>query len=388
MNNILSLGKNCCGCNACEQVCPTNCIKFDYDNEGFLYPTVDESKCISCGKCVKHCPILSDVKCNSNPDVYAAKYIDKKVVIKSSSGGVFMPLAKKFVDNGGVVFGCAFDENLVARHIAVEKAEDLYKLQSSKYVQSDIRGIYSQVKTALTQNKPTLFSGTGCQVAGLMSFLGKEYDNLFTIDIVCHGTPSPKLFEYYTDWLGKKLGGKLIEYNFRSKEKHGWDKYFKASTADKSITKYGLFDPYYSAFMKCTTYRESCYNCKYANAERVGDISLADFWGIEKFDPKFYDKNGVSLILVNSERGKKEWIELSKQLDYIPSTLELAKEYNKNLSSPSKRPKERDNIFDGFDSDFDTYAKTKLKIGSTWKKRIKMLIPISLKGKIKRMLSK
>lgn len=174
------------------------------------------------------------------PKVYAAKYKDRESTFKSTSGGLFIPIAKSVLSMGGVVFGCAYDENLVAKHIEVETEDGLYRLQSSKYVQSDTRKIYKQVKTELQNGKKVLFSGTGCQVAGLKAFLSKEYENLLTIDIVCHGVPSPKLFKNYIDYMGKKLGGTLTSYNFRSKEKRGWDLYYKAENAKKSKSDYGF----------------------------------------------------------------------------------------------------------------------------------------------------
>ena len=149
MNNILQLGKSCCGCSGCEQICPKKCLTIQPDSEGFLYPVIDESKCVDCGLCVKHCPIMTDAKRCDEPKVYAAKYKDRTSAFTSTSGGLFIPLAKEVLAKGGVVFGCAYDENLVARHIAVSNESELYKLQSSKYVQSDTRGIYKQVKTLL-----------------------------------------------------------------------------------------------------------------------------------------------------------------------------------------------------------------------------------------------
>lgn len=199
---------------------------------------------------------------------------------ESTSGGIFIPLAKSTLEKGGVVFGCAYDENLVARHIAVEKEADLHKLQGSKYVQSDLSGIYSRVKSELKDGRNVLFSGTGCQVAGLRSFLGKDFDNLITVDIVCHGVPSPKLFEKYIGYLGSKLGEPVKSYNFRSKKRHGRGLFYDVETDNIGKGGSGFDDPYYNAFLNCKTYREGCYNCRFANCDRQGDITLADFWGI------------------------------------------------------------------------------------------------------------
>lgn len=384
----MKVGKDCCGCNACEQLCPKKCITFEYDSEGFLYPQVNADLCTDCGLCAGRCPITSDVERGKNPEVYAAKYTDRDTVFNSTSGGIFILLALNVLEKGGVVFGCAYDENLVAKHIAVESKDELYRLQSSKYVQSDTRGIYTLVKKELENGREVLFSGTGCQAGGLKAFLNKDYPNLLIVDIVCHGVPSPKLFEKYLDYMGKKLGGKVREYNFRSKEKRGWDLYYKASSDKKSKSDYGFFDAYYNAFLNCKTYRESCYNCKFANSERAGDITLADYWGIQKMHPEFFDSNGVSLVLVNNERGRKAWAEISGNVKAIPSTLEKAAVMNGNLVAPSKRPSCRDSIYDGMDGDFDLYVKTKLKFKINPKTKIKKMIPVLFKQKILKLVRK
>lgn len=384
----MKIGADCCGCNACEQLCPKKCITFEYNSEGFLYPQVDSSLCIDCGVCTKHCPIISEVERGVNPEVYAAKYTNRDTTFKSTSGGIFIPLALNVLEQGGIVFGCAYDENLVAKHIAVESRDELYRLQSSKYVQSDTRGIYTAVKASLENGRKVLFSGTGCQAAGLKAFLKKDYDNLLIADIVCHGVPSPKLFERYIDYMGKKLGGRLTEYNFRSKEKRGWDLYYKASNGKKSKSDYGFFDPYYNAFLEGKTYRECCYSCKFANTERAGDITLADYWGIQKMHPDFFDDNGVSLVLINSEKGKKAWEEISGSVTSISSTVEKAAVMNGNLVAPSKRPDCRDGIYDGFDGDFEIYLKTKLRFKINPKTKLKKMIPKSVKKNIKRIIGK
>ena len=382
----MQLGKSCCGCSGCEQICPKNCISMKPDSEGFLYPEVDESICIECGICIKHCPILTDVSRCNIPKVYAAKYKDRGSTFKSTSGGLFIPIAKSVLSMGGVVFGCAYDENLVAKHIKVETEDELYRLQSSKYVQSDTREIYKQVKTELENGKEVLFSGTGCQAAGLRSFLGKDYGNLLITDIVCHGVPSPKLFKNYIDYMGKKLGGTLTSYNFRSKEKRGWDLYYKAENGQKSKSDYGFFYPYHRAFLYCKTYRESCYECKFANKNRVSDITLADYWGIQKFHPEFFDENGVSLVLVNTEKGKKYLEKIKDKLEIIESDYNKASVMNANLVHPSKRPSCRDSIYDGFDcGNFETYAKTKLAFKINPKTKIKKMIPLGVKRFLRKL---
>lgn len=382
----MTLGKNCCGCYSCEQICPKSCITFKRDNEGFMYPFVNENDCISCGACIKHCPILSIKQEKKQPTVFAAKYKNRDLTFKSTSGGVFIAFANYVLEKGGIVFGCAYDENLVAHHIGIENKKDLYKLQSSKYVQSDIQNIYSKIKNELSKDRYVLFSGTGCQSAGLMTFLGKEYDKLINIDILCHGVPSPELFKNYINYMGKKLGGNLTEYNFRSKEKRGWDLYYKASNNKHSKSDYGFFDPYYNAFLNCKTYRESCYNCKFANTNRISDITLGDYWGIKKMHPEFYDNNGVSVVLLNREKGTAIWNKIKQNIDFIPSTVEKAAVMNGNLVESSKRPLCRDTIYDGFDGDFDSYINTKLAFKINPKTKIKKMIPVKLKDIIKKYI--
>lgn len=388
MNNISILGKDCCGCTACEQICPKNCISFKENNEGFMYPVVEQAVCVNCGACTKHCPVLNPTPTENIPTVYAAKYRDDKTTAESTSGGIFIPIAKNTLEKDGIVYGCAYDENLIARHIAVEDEKELFKLQGSKYVQSDISGIYSRIKADLESDRYVLFSGTGCQVAGLHSFLGREYEKLTTVDIVCHGVPSPRLFARYIDYLGKKLGEPVESYNFRSKKRHGWGLFYELEWGKKSKGGSGFDDPYYNAFLNCKTYREGCYSCRFANCNRQGDITLADFWGIEYINPKFYSKNGVSLVLVNTEKGKKLWKLLDNCIDSADSTLEQAVKMNKNLSAPSSRPDCRNGIYEGFDGDFEKYVAQKLYVKPDIKRKIKAIVPVSLKGKIKHMLKK
>lgn len=385
LNNIKITGNDCCGCDACEQICPKNCIKLEPNKEGFLYPIVDEKFCIECGACIKHCPVLSENNCSETKKVYAAKIKDDEALFRSTSGGVFSQLALNILKKGGVVFGCAYDANLTAHHICVDTPKNIKLLQNSKYVQSDIRGIYTQVKNELKADRYVLFSGTGCQTAGLKSFLGKTYNKLLTVDIVCHGVPSPKLFKYYLEWLGNKMGGKITYFNFRSKKDHGWQHFFQADTETKSKTTYGMFDPYYNAFIKSKTIRESCYSCKFSNKSRPGDITLGDYWGIEFAHPDFYSSKGVSLVLVNTEKGIEYWKAISNTLDCIESDFEKATVLNSNLVSKPERPACRDTIYDGIDDDFDEFIKNNLKFKVNPLKRIIMLIPSDIKVKLKRL---
>ena len=385
MNNISALGKKCCGCAACEQVCPKHCIQMKPDEEGFLYPVIDTESCVDCGVCVKRCPVLSLKPVGNTPKVFSVKSKDTEMLQKCSSGGVFPLLALQTIRSGGTVFGCAYDKSLRARHTAARTESELEAMFGSKYVQSDTRGVYTEVKDELQKGVPVLFSGTSCQVAGLVSFLGRDYDNLLTVDVLCHGVPSPLLFKRHMEYLGKKLGGEVKNFTFRCKDK-GWGVFYRVETADIKKVEHSHFDPYFSAFVEGKTVRESCYSCVCATPDRHADITLADFWGIDDIDPKFFDKNGVSLVLVNTPKGDKAMNGLSSDIISKPQKFEDAVKKNSNLIKPTKRPACRDTIYQGMDGNYEEYVKTKLKIKSVLKKRIKMLVSFDTKRKIKQLI--
>ncbi len=379
--------KDCCGCSGCVNVCPKEAIFMKESAEGFLYPCIDKSKCINCGLCYKVCPILSKKNQSENgefPVAYAVKNRNKKDLLSSSSGGVFISLANKIISEGGVVYGAAYDDSFSVVHIRVDNKNELNKIQGSKYVQSNIGKIYKKVKKDLLENKKVLFTGTPCQVDALKKFLINEYENLITCDLVCHGVPSQKLFKKYILYLEKKYKKKIVKYDFRNKEKKGWGLTSKI-VFDDGTKKYlnSDFDPYYDNFLKCNTYRESCYRCKYCTIKRYSDITLADYWGILSFHQDFYDKNGVSLILINTKKGQFIINQL-KELEKIETNLEYAKTKNKNLITSSPRNSIRDEIYK--DMDKETYINDKLKYKVSAKKIIKFFIPNDLKKIIKKII--
>ena len=360
---------NCTGCQACSLICPTGCIRMEVDHEGFRFPKIDKAECIDCKLCVLRCPDNSpQFRENSVQRVIGARLKDRELLLKSASGGVFAGIARHVLQTpGSAVFGCAFDKDLdkdldkdsdkdlVARHVCVTDAKDIEPLQSSKYVESDVGDTYTQTKQLLEQEKTVLYSGTPCQIAGLYAFLGRDYDNLFTMDLICHGVPSPLLFKRYVTWLGKKHGGKVIDYSFRSKDKRGWGKCCKVVVKTKSKTK-RLYpnlklDPYYSQFLAAGTYRESCYVCKYSASSRVGDITIGDFWGVELAHPGFHSKDGVSVILVNSQKGGDLLNTALINYEIIESTFDNAAIYQGNLSKPTKRPEVRDTALQDIHND-------------------------------------
>lgn len=345
--NISVIKKNkCFGCGACFQCCPKKAIKMESDSEGFLFPKIDEKKCINCGLCEKKCPSVTPIKKKDFvPEYYAATYLDKEICKKSASGGAFAALAVKTLENGGIVFGCAYDDEFNAFHVKINSAKDLEKLQGSKYVSSDTKMTFVETKEILDSGKIVLYSGRPCQIAGLLKYLGRNYDNLITIDLVCHGVPSQLLFSKYLEWLGMKNGGKIIYYGFRDKDIGGWSCSGKIKTKNKTKKLQSYCDPYYASFLRGETYRVSCYECPFATPERVGDITICDFWGVEKFYPNINKSNGVSGIIVNSNKGKEL---LKKTLDSFfihEISLDELRMQNLNLNRPTPMPEKRQNVY-------------------------------------------
>ena len=315
----------CNGCHACYSICPKHCIEMKYNFEGFLYPEVDSEICVDCGLCEMACPLLSDNTEKRHIDTYAAINKNDKIRQDSSSGGVFYLLADYVLENDGVVFGAAFDDNFNVRHICIRNKNELYKLQKSKYVQSTIGDSYIKAKTELENGKLVLFTGTPCQISGLLSFLNKKYSNLITQDIICHGVPSPLLWRKY---LKSALSSKPKEIDFRNKSK-GWLNYsFVIKCSDLIIDFPFNKNPYMQMFLQNISLRESCYNCKFKSIERASDITLADFWGAQNILPKMFDDKGTSLVLINSQKGQLYFNLIKDSLIYLTVSTEEALKYN------------------------------------------------------------
>ena len=391
MKNINKLDKNnCTGCRMCEQICPVKAIEMIENEEGFIEPKVSQEKCIDCGLCFKRCPQLNDVNSNrlDKIEVYAAKNKNIKEQKESSSGGIFSVIANYVLENNGIVFGCAFNSNIVAEHIAIKIKDELYKLRGSKYVQSNTNNTYTEVKRYLDNNKLVLYSGTPCQIAGLKAALNKDYVNLITADLVCHGVPSPKLFKKYINYLEEKYKSKIKSFEFRNKEKNGWGYTAKiVFFNEKKLYINANLDSYYKSFLKSYTFRDVCYNCKYATTERISDITLADYWGIQNKIPDFYDEQGISAIIINTQKGKNLFSKLCKDILYIKSDIVSVKEENQNLKYPSNKDDIRKTVYIGIDNkSFVRYSKENLKYRKDLKDILKNRIPSNLKRLLKKLL--
>lgn len=353
---LASINK-CSGCMACLNICPEDCISSEIDEEGFYQPIIDEQRCIKCGKCTASCPVLHDTvkKANDTPIVYAAWNKDEDVLKISSSGGVFGVFAKHILENGGVVFGAAYNEDLSVKHIVAYSLDDLKHLHGSKYVQSEIGEIFRCVKSALDKNRYVLFTGTPCQVAGLYGFLGQDnFENLFTCDLVCHGVPSPGVFKSYINYLDNRENKRLKSIKMRTKRR-GWNSVFDMEYVfdnDKEIELKNAFkDPYMNGFLYDLYLRKSCYDCQYAKTTRESDITIADFWGIGNDKPFNHPtKQGVSLVLLNSNKGQELFQQCSENMYFEERSLAEAQKGNVMLSPRQHSNPNREKFFEEYNT--------------------------------------
>lgn len=377
--------ENCTGCGACVQRCPKQCISWTTKEFDFRYPRIDEASCINCGLCEKVCPIDKELKAPTAQKTYAAVHKDSAVLEKSTSGGAFTALADTIFSRGGVVYGAAMLNGMQVKHIRTEDKISFADLRSSKYLQSDTGTTYQMVEQDLKQGKVVLYSGTPCQIDGLKCFLRKEYENLYTADIVCHGVGSQAYFDKYMEFA-KERYGKIKALRFRAKEYAGWScgggvVVVGTSNSEKKIPYRDFDNYYYSYFLSGDIYRKCCYSCKYANTKRVGDFSLGDYWGVEALKLPLQTENGCSLLLVNNDRAEK-LLETVVDLDKVETTIEQAAHCNKQLNEPSRLPESRKKRIEEYESMSGpqiqkVYLKTHRK--TVVKGKLKALMPYKLK---------
>lgn len=329
----ISRKEDCCGCSACISICNNNAIQFKQDEEGFFYPAINKEKCVNCGLCDNICPVKErkatpNIKSEiSVKEYYALRHKDKDTLLNSSSGGAFSLIAEYVLEQGGIVCGVEYSSNGVVRHAFVESKDELKRFRGSKYSQSDIRGIFRKIKMFLKEDRAVLFSGTPCQVDGLKKYLMKDYAKLVTLDLVCHSIPSPLIYREYTELASRRLGHKVVGIDMRYKRTYGWSHRFSyrfqfengKSTIDPLwIVNWGKL--FFSELIN----RPSCAECEYTNLNRPGDFTIADFWDDDHNRPDLYSKEGTSLFLVNTEKGKALFQKIKDNADYWTITKEEA----------------------------------------------------------------
>ena len=407
----LSEKKDCCGCWSCVQRCPKQCITMREDEEGFLYPKVDESVCIDCGLCEKVCPVINQDVERKPLEVFAAKNPNEEIRKESPSGGIFTMLAEKVIDEGGIVFGACFNNRWEVVHQSAETKKDLAKFRGSKYVQSKVLNTYKEAETQLKLGRKVLYSGTPCQIAGLKRFLRKDYDNLLTIDFICHGVPSPGVFRTYLqnefNKVAARQGGgkntvllpciplvtesdgidckglKINSITFRDK-RNGWKKFgfalvLSEATAEGENSVLLSYSPlnknlFLRGFLRDLYLRPSCYACPTKHLKSGSDITLGDWWGIASLKPDIDDDRGVSAVTVNTEKGQAALHNLKAELHEMPYDALI--KYNPALVRSAAVPKNREEFFK--------------QDGRTFEGKITALarIPFSLKRFIKEVLRK
>lgn len=376
----------CTGCGACVQICAGACIRMEEDADGFLYPKIDAENCIGCRACEAVCPVSKPPKAVNNQTAYAAIHTSDAVLHASTSGGAFAAIAKYIYDKNGAVYGCAYDTNLTAVHIRTLCMDELTGLHGSKYVQSDTAGTYSEVQKDLQSGRWVCYSGTPCQIAGLYSFLGGKPDKLITVDIVCHGVPSPGYFRQFTAWLSQRCSAQITDINFRDKGNHGWScaGTYSAGTGNRTkntnkiLTMFSHY--YYGYFLSGDIYRNCCYSCQYANLNRPADFTLGDLWGAEGLDLGFTIEKGCSLILVNTDAARNIFPELELQTTKI--SVELARVFNGQLVKPVPYSSLREKLYHEYRTldpatiQKNYFSRRKIQICKGF---IKYLVPVKLK---------
>lgn len=371
--------EKCFGCFSCVNICPKMAVKMNVTDNGHIVAVTDEQKCVSCKLCQKVCPALQSPVLHEPVNVYACWNKDKKEQAKSSSGGISAMLAAQVIAEGGIVYGAGFDSEWNVNHIRCETAEDIKAIRKSKYVQSWINNIYSLAEKDLKNGKQVMFVGTPCQVAGLKSFLRKEYSKLLTVDLVCHGTPSRAV---YREELEEKARLKdLKDISFRGNYGYGYG-YGFGFAYDNGLESFSIRQSYYMrGFMDGLFFRESCYECPFAGKKRTGDITLGDFWGIGKKVPfENKDKNRVSLVLSNTDAGKHWLSKIKNKAFFQERTLEEAAEGNPQLQHPFAKPK-------GYEKFRKLYKKSSLRKSAQKiypKMRIRLLLEKYRIVKVKR----
>lgn len=358
---MIQISSACTGCHACVAICSQKCIDMEDSGEGFMFPVVHMESCIQCDRCKEVCPVLRMPDRNQHTRVVALKSKDEAERENSTSGGVFPLLAKQLLNDGGIIYGAVYECDFSVRHVAVENSEYLPLLQGTKYVQSKIGRVFTEVEDKLKTGRSVLFSGTPCQCAGLRAFLGKNYDNLILVDLICHGVPSPKVWQTYIDYRAKQenSGKRPVRINMRAKVS-GWSRYStEFDYGNGKITRIqNSQDPFIRAFIGNICLRSSCSECLEKGTERCTDLTLGDYWGIWSQHPEFNDEKGTSVVFVHSAKGMDMLNRVKDQTEWMEIPIEDAYRENMSMVSSSQPHEKRNEFLDRVTSDnFDDMVK-------------------------------
>lgn len=390
--NLFINKSECCGCTSCMNICTKNAISMIADKEGFLYPKIDYKLCIDCKMCIKVCPLKknginnefdSDYKeereVNPNEQFYyAAKHKDIDVIESSSSGGVFTALSDYILENKGSIYGAAFDENFVVKHMKAIDKSGRDKFKGSKYVQSSLNNIFSEIRNDLNNDMYVMFTGTPCQCSGLKNYIIKsktEHKKLYMCDFICHGTPSPLIWKEYIEYLQEKFDDKIVKFSFRSK-RNGWKNaqieavFLKGEYNKECNSKYSFL----KLFRSLVVVRKSCFNCKFTSYNRNSDITIGDLWNIESVNPGFDNDKGVSSVIINSKNGVDWFNKVKYNLDYIQCSREEC--WQPHLEYSSVEPKIRSRFWSEYNEKGIGYIVSKYGKGTLVSNAIRILTPI------------
>lgn len=332
MDSVFKTLENCCGCALCEAVCPKNAITM-IENDGFKYPVINKTLCVDCGICAKKCPMNAEKETQSNCiDAFAVKHKSDDVVLNSSSGGIFTALSDKILQDGGYIIGADFDSDMNVVHTVASTVEQRDRMRGSKYIGSDTSGIYGKIKALLKEEKPVLFTGTPCQAAAVRKAFPKA-DDLYIVDIICHGVPSAEVWKKYVEFIEKRYGKKLSFYSFRDKSLSGWRGYSAKLTFEDGteLSHNDITGSFIELFRYDVCLRPSCTNCNFTSINRQGDITIGDFWGIENVMPAISDNKGISAVMINTEKGKQLFDSVSESINKYPCTQEDIAKRQPNL---------------------------------------------------------